>query len=418
MTAPSRDDAAALDQADPLAPFRERFLFAGESPIYMDGNSLGRLPKETVEVLLHTLVSEWGLDLVESWERWIDLPQRVGAGLAGLIGADPDEVTLSDSTSVNLYKLAVAALDATPDRSVIVTDAGNFPTDRYLLAGIAEARGLELRLLDCDPIAGPTAEDVGSALDDDVALVSLSHVAFRSGALADMAAINKEVRRAGALSLWDLSHSVGAVPIDLQNAGCDLAVGCTYKYLNGGPGAPAFLFVRGALQETLRQPVWGWFGHADQFAFEPAYRPANGIERFLVGSPPIIAVAAASVGIDIVAEAGIERIRDKSLAATAMMLELYDAWLAPLGVALGTPREPKRRGSHLSFLHPEGLSLSRWLRAEGGVVVDFRPPDAVRMALAPLYTSFVEMWDAVDALRRGLEDGSHRAFDMGAGRVT
>ncbi len=418
MKPPSRADAESLDRADALAPFRDRFLLADQGPIYMDGNSLGRLPKETVEKLLLTLVSEWGCGLVESWERWIDLPQRVGAKLAGLIGAEPDEVTLSDSTSVNLYKLAVATLDAMPGRTAVATDAGNFPTDRYLLEGIAAARGMELRLIDSDPVAGPTASDVAAALDEEVALVSFSHVAYRSGALADMAAINQETRRVGALSLWDLSHSVGAVPIDLHSAGSDLAVGCTYKYLNAGPGAPAFLFVRRELQEMLRQPIWGWFGHGDQFAFEPEYRPAAGIERFLVGSPPILAVSAAAIGIDMTAEAGIERIRRKSLAATEMMLQLYDAWLAPLGVGLGTPREPERRGSHLSFVHPEGLSLSRWLRAEGGVVADFRPPNVIRMALAPLYTSFAEAWDALDALREALESGAHRNFGHGDGRVT
>ncbi len=418
MTAPSRADAAAADRTDPLASFRDRFVFADDAPLYMDGNSLGRLPRQTIGTLIQVVARDWGHGLVESWEHWIDLPQRVGAKLAGLIGAEPAEVTLSDSTSVNLYKLAVAALDSQPTRSAVVTDGGNFPTDRYVLEGIAAARGLELRIIDCDPVNGPTVSDLAPALDKNVALVSLSHVAFRSGALADMAAVNQEAQRVGALSLWDLSHSAGAVPVDLATAGSDLAVGCTYKYLNGGPGAPAFLFVRRDLQERICQPIWGWFGHADQFAFEPGYRSSPGIERFLVGSPPILAATVAAPGIDMVAEAGMARIREKSLAATGMMLDLFDAWLAPLGVGLGTPRRPERRGSHLSFTHPEGLSLSRWLRAEGGVVTDFRPPDTIRMAVAPLYTTFVESWDALDALRRALENGAFRRFGNGTGRIT
>ncbi len=413
----TRAAAEALDRADPLRGFRERFVFAPGAPIYMDGNSLGRLPVASARALHRVVMEEWGGRLVEAWEEWIDLPQRVGARLAPLIGAAPDEVLVADSTSANLHRLAGAVLDAVPGRRTLVTDAANFPTDRYVLAGLAAERGTELRLVVGDPVAGPQVAQVEAALDDGVALVCLSHAAYRSAALADMAAITAAAHRCGALMLWDLSHSVGAVPIDLAGAGADLAVGCTYKYLNGGPGSPAFLFVRRGLQEVLRPPLWGWFGHADQFAFEDGFRPAPGITRFLVGSSPVLGLTAAGAGIDLVAEAGIAAIRAKSITATKMMLEHYDARLAPLGVGLGTPRQPERRGSHLALLHPEGLALSRWLRAEGGVVADFRPPDTLRFAVSPLYTTYTEAWGAMEALAAALESGAYRGSSPG-GRVT
>lgn len=412
-----RTEAEALDRSDPLRAFRERFVFAPGAPIYLDGNSLGRLPRATVDTLHRLMAEDWGGRLVEAWEEWIDLPQRVGARLAPLIGAAPDEVLVADSTSANLHRLAGAVLDAFPGRRTLVTDAANFPTDRYVLAGLAAERGGELRLIEGDPVAGPQVEDLAAVLDDGVALVCLSHAAYRSAALADLAAITAAAHEQGALMLWDLSHSVGVVPIDLGAVGADLAVGCTYKYLNGGPGSPAFLYVRRDLQERLRNPLWGWFGHADQFAFEAGFRPAPGLTRFLVGSIPVLGLTAAGVGIDLVIEAGLTAIRQKSLAATSLMLDHCDARLAPLGVGLGTPREPERRGSHLALLHPAGLALSRWLRAEGGVVADFRPPDVLRFAVSPLYTTYAEVWDAMEALAVALENGVYRGFSPG-GRVT
>jgi kynureninase len=408
--------AALRDEADPLRPFRARFVIPEGSPTYLDGNSLGRLPRATLDTLARTVAEDWGARLVEAWEDWIDLPARVGARLALLLGAAPDEVIVADSTSVNLYRLAAAALDFS-GRRALVTDAGNFPTDRYVLEGLARERHAELRLVEADPILGPTVADLAPVLDDRVALVCLSHAAYRSAALADPAAIGEAAHRRGALVLWDLSHSAGVVPIDLAGWDADLAVGCTYKYLNGGPGSPAFLFVRRALQGALRPPLWGWFGHADQFAFEPVFRPAPGMTRFLAGSPPILGLTAAGVGIDLVAAAGLPAIRAKSVAATTMMLERYDARLARLGVGLGSPRETERRGSHLALRHPEGLALSRWLRAEAGVVADFRPPDTLRLAISPLYNSFVEAWDALEALAAALESKAYRGF-AGRGRVT
>ena len=417
MAAPTRDDAAALDRSDPLAGFRERFLIADTDLVYLDGNSLGRLPLAARDRVQRAVDDEWGSGLVGSWEEWIDLPQRVGETLAPLIGARPGETTLADSTSVNLYKLAGAALGARPGRNVIVTDEGNFPTDRYVLEGLAARHGAEIRWAATDPVRGPTPAAVADCLDERVALVSLSHVSYRSGAIAPMGSINEAARAAGALTLWDLSHAVGAVPIDLPGTGADLAVGCTYKYLNGGPGAPAFLWVRDDLRPALLPPITGWFGHEDQFAFEPGFAPAAGIERFLTGTPPILSVAGARAGIEMAVEAGIEAIRTKSLLATGMMLEMYDAVLAPLGVGLGSPRSPERRGGHLAFRHPDGLAISGWLRTERGVVADFRAPDVIRMAPAPLATTFVETWDGVEALREALATGGHAGFEPG-GSVT
>ena len=411
----SRRLAEHLDRADLLADFRSRFAIDDET-VYMDGNSLGRMPR-AAGAMLERASTEWSRGLVESWEGWIDLPQQIGAALAPLVGARPDEVTLSDSTSVNLYKLAWAACEARPGRPVIVTDSDNFPTDRYVLDAVAAARGGEVRVVEVDPVQGITPEALEPALDDRVALASFSLVSYRSAAFADMAGIGRTTHASGALTLWDLSHAVGAVPIDLAGSGADLAVGCTYKYLSGGPGAPAFLYVGAGLQERLTQPIHGWFGHADQFAFDPAFRPAPGIERFLVGTPPILSAAATQPGIETVAEAGIEAIRAKSETATAFMLDLYDAVLAPLGVGLATPRDPARRGSHLAFTHPEGLGITRWMRAERRVVADFRAPSTIRMAVAPLYTTFAEVWEAVDALREAVAGRRWREAG-GGGPVT
>lgn len=396
----SRAVAEGLDRSDPLAAFRRRFVVDDDS-VYLDGNSLGRQPRAVQDVVAH-VTEAWGHGLVESWNDWIDLPQRLGARLSPLIGAEPADVTLSDSTTVNLYKLAAAAFDALPSRRVLVTDSDNFPTDRYVLEGLAAARGGEIRIVESDPVAGIDARTVAAALDDDVALASFSLVSFRSGAFADLAAVTDAVRSAGALTLWDLSHAVGSVPIDLSGAGVDLAVGCTYKYLNGGPGAPAFLYVRRALQGALGQPIRGWFGHAEQFAFADEWRPAPGIERFLVGTPPILSVAAAAPGIEMVAEAGMEAIRTKSVRATTFLIDLYDRFLEPLGVGLGTPRDPERRGSHVALEHPEGLGITRWLRSRRRVITDFRAPATIRLAVAPLYTTYREIWEAVDAVREAV----------------
>ena len=344
----SRERAVALDEADPIASLRDAFVNDDPELIYLDGNSLGRLPKTTPDRVARLVRDEWGSGLVRSWRTWVDLPFTAGDLIgSSLLGAGEGQVVVSDSTTVNLYKLAAAALDARPGRTVIVADDDNFPTDRYALEGLAAQRGLELRLVHSDIDAGLDLDALREAVDDDTALVSLSHVAYRSGALLEMTVVNEIVHGAGALMLWDLCHSVGAVPLELDASGADLAVGCTYKYLNGGPGAPAFLYVRRELQDALRQPIWGWFGQRDQFAMGPTYDPVPGIGRFLVGTPPIAGIAAVEEGVRLLAEAGIERLRAKGLALTAYLIELAEAWVP--GLDLASPADPRRRGSHSAW---------------------------------------------------------------------
>jgi kynureninase len=416
---PTRSAAEALDAADELAPFRARFAGAGDDGLlYLDGNSLGRMPTDTPAALARVVEQQWARGLVGSWSSWIGEATRVGDLLAaGVLGARPREVLVGDSTSVNLYKLLVAGAAARPGRDVLVCTADDFPTDRYIVAGVARDRGMTVRELPADLDQGLDPAVLAAALDDRVAVVVLSHVAYRSGALADLAAITRLVHDAGALVLWDLSHSAGAVPAGLTAAGADLAVGCTYKYLNGGPGAPAFLFVRRDLQEQLRSPIQGWFGQRDQFAMGPVYDPAPGIERFGVGTPPVLAMAAVDVGARLVAEAGVERLAAKGRAMTTLLIELADAWLIPHGVRLASPREVERRGSHVTLAHPAAWQLTQAL-IERGVVPDFRTPDRVRLGPAPLYTRFVDVWDAMDRFRAVLADGAHERFPAERSRVT
>jgi kynureninase len=401
---PSRDEAAALDGADPLAAMRDEFAFADDHLVYLDGNSLGRLPYATLGRIERVVADEWGSTLIGSWERWLSMPAEVGDLLAReFLGARPGEVVVGDSTTVNLYKLAAAALDARPGARVIVTDDANFPTDRYVLEGLAAARGLELRMFESHPVDGPDGDSLGAALraGGDVALVVLSHVGYRSGAMADMAELTWLAHEAGALVLWDLSHSVGSAPVDLTGTGADLATGCTYKYLNGGPGAPAFAYVRAELlrQGQLRQPIWGWFGQRDQFLMGPRYEPAPGIGQFVVGTPAIVQLAAVDEGARLLARAGMEALRAKSVALTSMAVELFDGWLAPLGFELGTPRDPARRTDTCEPRRADAEHLCRRLIDEAAVVPDFRPPDSVRLGFAPAYTRFVDVWDGMDRLR-------------------
>ena len=403
----TREHAAALDAADPLAGFRERFVISDPERIYLDGNSLGRLPVATRD-RLRDLVEQWGDQLVSGWPEWIDAPARTGDLLAEhVLGARPGEVVVSDSTTVNLYKLAAAALDARGGGR-LVTDRDNFPTDRYVLEGLAAARGAELALTGGDPVAGARPGDV----------IVVSHVAYRSGALADMEALNAAARGAGATVIWDLSHSAGAVPVQLRAAGAELAVGCTYKYLNAGPGAPAYLYVASELQERLRSPIWGWFGQHEQFAMERDYTPAPCIARFLAGTPPILDLAAVEEGVRLTADAGVAAIREKSIALTELIVALHDAWLAPLGFELGSPRDPALRGSHVAVRHPEAWPICRALIERAGVLPDFRGPDAIRLGVAPLYTTFTEVHDALDRLRGLVERGEQRQVDAAPGRVT
>ena len=387
-------DPAALDAADPLASFRRRFVVPDPDLLYLDGNSLGRPPLAALERLARVASQEWAGELIRGWEHWLDEPLRVGDVVGTrILGARPGEVAICDSTTIDFYRLASAALDARPGRRIIVTDRANFPTDRYVLEGLARDRDREIAWLDPDPIDGPTLDDVAAALDahaDDVALVTLTHVNYRSAAIADLAGITARAHAAGALVLWDLSHSAGSVPVGLEEHGVDLAVGCTYKYLCGGPGAPAYLYIRSELQETLRNPIQGWFGQADQFEMGQGFRPRPGIAGWLTGTPGILGLAAAEEGIRIVAEAGIDRIRAKGIALTGYAIALHDAWLAPLGFALGSPRDPARRGAHVSIRRPDARDLTRRMIA-AGVIPDFRAPDSIRLGLSPLTTSFTDV---------------------------
>lgn len=415
----AREFAADLDRRDPIGWLRDRFWIDPEGPIYLDGNSLGRLPRSSLARLDQVLRVEWGGGLVGSWDGWIDLPTRVGDQLGQhLLGAASGQVLISDSTTVNLYKLASAALDARPGRSVIISDRANFPTDRYLLEGLAKQRRLRLQLVDFPEVEGPSPNLVANVVNSETALLALSHVDYRSGALADMAGVNAAAHEAGAMVLWDLCHSVGAVPIDLDSAGTDLAAGCTYKYLNAGPGSPAFLYVREELQASLRQPIWGWFGQTDQFAMGQGYNPVAGLGRFLSGSPNVIGIALVEEGVKLLAEAGIQAVRDKSLGLTSFLIELQDAWLEPLGFRLVTPREPSRRGSHVTLRHPDADRICRALVVEAGVVADFRAPDRLRLGCAAPTTSFGEICEAAARIRRIVQSGRHLAPAPERSRIT
>jgi kynureninase len=384
--------AVALDRADPLAVHRAAFLQTPEVVAYLDGNSLGRPLAVTREKLGRFVDDVWGTRLIRAWdEDWMDAPTQLGDRLARVtLGAGPGQTVIGDSTTVLLYKLIRAAVDARPGRGVIVADSDNFPTDRFVIEGIAAERGLKVRWIRPDARAGVTVEQVRAELDDQVALALFSHVAFRSGYIADMAGITELTHQAGALMLWDLCHSVGSVELALDQAGVDLAVGCTYKYLNGGPGAPAFAYVARARQGELRQPIQGWMGAAEPFAMGESYEPAAGIRRFISGTPPIVGMLPMVDMLELIERAGMAAVREKSVKLTDFSLQIADHCLAPLGVEVASPRDHNVRGSHVTLEHPEFKKLTGelWQR---GVIPDFRPPDGLRIGLSPLSTSFVEV---------------------------
>jgi kynureninase len=394
--------ARIADEQDELAPFRDRFVIDDPDLIYLDGNSLGRLPKATQDLMRTQVENGWGQRLIRAWnEGWISAPQRIGAKIASLIGAQPDEVIMADSTSVNLFKLVSAALRAQPERTKIVTDDLNFPSDLYVLQGICQSlsRRCEIQVVASeDGIHGPM-EGLAQAIDGETALVTLSHTVFKSGYTYDMEAVTAMAHSAGALVIWDLSHSAGAVPVDLNRAAADLAIGCTYKYLNGGPGAPAFLYVRGDLQEKLANPIAGWMGQNKPFDFELTYEPAAGLSHFLSGSPPILSMSAIEPGVDLLVEAGIERLRAKSVSQSEFLIELWRTMLSPLGFTLNSPPDPDVRGSHISLGHEEGLRIDLALINEKKVLPDFRYPDNIRLGITPLYTSFSDLFEATVRLR-------------------
>ena len=406
-----RAQAEALDRSDPLAGFRSEFVIDEHGPVYMDGNSLGRVSRR-VRDGLRSGVEEWGSKLAGGWDEWGDLPASTGDLVGRLIGASPGQVLVGDSTTVNLYKLAVAAIDYRRGRSVIVCDENEFPTDRYVLAGIAARVGadsVEVRRIRSDPVNGLDIDELVSALDDHTALVCLSHVNYRSSARLDLEEVTSLVHDRGALMLWDLCHSAGAVPVDLDGVGADLAVGCTYKYLNAGPGAPAFVYVSRELQSRLRSPVWGWFAQRDQFAMGPTFEPMHGVERFAAGSPPVLGLVAVAASVSLLLDAGLDRLWKKSRALTAMLVDLAADRLERYGVGLATPADPDRRGCHVSLTHPDAWSLYRALVSRGLVIPDFRVPDTIRLGPAPIYTRFVDVYDAVDRFAALLESGDFKS---------
>ncbi len=403
---PGLEFAQKLDEDDELASFRDEFVFAEPDLIYLDGNSLGRLPRRTVDRMGTAVEEEWGRDLIRGWNAsWWDSPTRVGEKIAKLLGALPGQVIVSDTTSINLFKLVMVALEIRPERERIVSSVLNFPSDLYILQGCMRLLGErhQLHLVPSEDgitIDQPTLFD---AIDERTTLVTLSHVVFKSGFLYDAKAVTERAHEVGALVLWDLGHSAGVVPIELDRWGVDLAVGCTYKYLNGGPGAPAFLYVRRDLQDAL-SPIWGWFGQDSPFEFDLEYQPAEGITHFLVSSPPILSTVALESALDVLLEAGIDRTRRKSVRLTSYLVYLFDTILEPLGFGLGSPRDPAQRGSHVSVRHREGYRINRALIEEMAVIPDFREPDNIRLGVSPLYTSFSEVWEAVDRIRRVVKE--------------
>lgn len=396
----TRDDALALDAADPLAPLREQFSLP-PGTIYLDGNSLGVLPKATAARVMQVVQQEWGTDLIKSWNSagWITLAQRIGDKIARLVGAGPGELVVADSTSVNLFKVLHAALDIqradAPQRTRIVSERSNFPTDLYIAESLARGRGLELVLAEPDEIPG--------LLDERCAVLMLTHVNYRSGRMHDMKALTAAAHAAGALTVWDLAHSAGAVPVDLTGSGADFSIGCGYKYLNGGPGAPAFVWAHPRHAERFWQPLAGWMGHAAPFEFTPGYRPAPGIARYLCGTPPVLSMAALECGVDTLLAADMAELRRKSLALTRLFAAEVESRCPQL--ALVSPREDARRGSQVCFSHPQiGYPVIQALIARG-VIGDFRAPDILRFGFTPLYLRFVDAYDAAVHLQQVLDGG-------------
>ncbi len=413
--------AHELDAHDELASFRQQFVIDDPDMVYLLGNSLGRLPRAAA-AHIHDLVHEqWGKRLIRGWnEGWFSQPNEVGAKIARLIGAQPDEVIVADSTSVNLFKLALAAMQAQRGRATILTDNLNFPSDLYILNSVANLAGPDHRLeiiSSPDEIYGPV-QALQQAINEQTALVSLSATVFKSSYTYDMATITAAAHEQGALVLWDLSHATGAVPLDLHGAGADLAVGCTYKYLCGGPGAPAFLYVRRDLQEKLGNPLSGWIGQNNPFAFGLEYEPAPGIQRFLTGTPTMLSLTALSAGVDLLLQAGMAQVRAKSVAQTEYLIYLWQEMLEPVGFSLKSPREAEWRGSHVAFGHPEGMRISRALKEELNVLPDFRKPDNLRFAAAPLFNSYHDIYQAVIRLRRVIDERLYEKFPTDAPAVT
>ena len=428
--ATSRKTAEDLDANDPLAKYKEQFVIKDSEVCYLDGNSLGRMPKATKQAV-NDFLDEWSEELVDGWSHWIDEAQPTGDLLGrAALGAAPGQVLAVDTTSVNFFQLCSAAIMARPGRKKIIIDSSNFPTDRYILEGLARDRNLELITLNNDGMGGPNAQNIKTKkelitpdalepfLSEDVALVTLQAIHYRSGSRPDIKAITDLCRNYGILVVWDCSHAIGAIELNLDANGVDLAVGCTYKYGNAGPGGTAWLYVNKKIQKELRVPIQGWFSQKDQFAMGPFFEPADDIRRFQIASPSIIGMRMIQSSFKMIEEATIEAIEHKANVGTEMMIALFDAWLKPLGFELLTPRDPKERGGHITIGHPDAKQIATAMRTEIKVVPDYRTPDSIRLAIAPLPTSYTEVWDGFQRLKDLVESKRYLEIEDNGSRVT
>ena len=424
MNVTDREFALELDRNDPLAHFKSQFVVSDPEICYLDGNSLGRLPKATVIALNSFMVDEWGPEVVTGWGHWVDEAQPTGDLLgAAALGAGAGQVLVCDTTSINFYQLCLAAINDRPGRKTIITDAANFPTDRYILDGIAKQLGLNLVIINNeDPAIAVheriTTDVLAPYLNDDVALVSLEVIQYRSGARTDIKSITDQVRAIGGLVVWDASHAVGAIELNLDANGVDLCVGCTYKYGNSGPGSPAWLYVSTKIQNQLQVPIQGWFAQGAQFEMGPVFEKAQGIRGFQIASPPLMGIRCVQTAFSMIQEAGIDAIAKKAAIGTQMMIELFDAWLAPLGLELNTSRHSHERGGHISLVHPDAAQICIALRQISNVIPDYRTPNSIRLAISPLPTSYVEIWDGFERMRDLVASGRYKEVKEGGSRVT
>ena len=423
MNVTDRAYALELDKNDPLAHFKSQFVVTDPQMCYLDGNSLGRLPKATIGAV-NNLMSEWGAEVVTGWGHWVDEAQPTGDLLGeAALGAGPGQILVCDTTSVNFYQLCLAAVHARPGRKTIITDAANFPTDRYILDGIAKQFSLNLVLIDNEDPAIATHERITTQvlapyLNDDVALVTLQIIQYRSGARTDIKSITDQVRAIGGLVVWDASHAVGSIELNLDANGVDLCVGCTYKYGNSGPGSPAWLYVSKKIQKELQVPIQGWFAQDAQFEMGPVFERAQNIRGFQIASPSLMGIRCVKSSFSMIKDAGINVIAQKAATGTQMMIDLYDAWLAPLGFELNTSRDSKERGGHISLVHPDAAQICVALREISNVIPDYRTPNSIRLAISPLPTSFVEVWDGFARMRDLVASGQYKTIKEGGSRVT
>ena len=424
MKVTDRQYAEELDKKDPLAHFKSQFVIGDPEMCYLDGNSLGRLPKATITAINDFMTKEWGPEVVTGWSHWVDEAQPTGDLLgAAALGAAAGQVLVCDTTSVNFYQLCLAAIHARPGRNTIITDAANFPTDRYILDGIAKQFGLKLVIINNeDPVVATheriTTEVLAPYLNDDVAMVTLEVIQYRSGARTDLKSITDQVRAIGALVVWDASHAVGAIELNLDANGVDLCVGCTYKYGNSGPGSPAWLYVSKRIQKELQVPIQGWFAQDAQFEMGPVFERSQTIRGFQIASPSLMGIRCVQTAFAMIKEAGIDAIAHKAAVGTQMMIDLYDEWLAPLGIELNTSRDPKERGGHISLVHPDAAQICVAMRTMSNVIPDYRTPNSIRLAISPLPTSYVEIWDGFERMRDLVASGRYKEVKEGGSRVT